>query len=249
MKSVWAAREVVLLLAFTATLCLHTLALATLSARHVVPLVARHRAAPEPVVEFKPVHGHPKKSKVVRESAVNPPVVQEPTMQHKATPDQGAAHKFVPEPQPKYNVVPELEPMHKLDPESSLRHKVVPESSTSNKVALEPEEKFTVISDPEVENIFANKLLTKDKLERKPAVERRVPGALRPEGEEALPLLRPGHWRPGNEAEVAATTTTTTTVDSFTAFCQEACKAGVGGPECNCPGHPVGRRHAPPFTL
>lgn len=39
--------------------------------------------------------------------------------------------------------------------------------------------------------------------------------------------------------------TTTTTMDPFEAFCQEACKEGVGGPECNCPGHPIGRRRAP----
>ncbi|XP_071533771.1 uncharacterized protein [Panulirus ornatus] len=40
--------------------------------------------------------------------------------------------------------------------------------------------------------------------------------------------------------------TPTTTLDSLTAFCQEACKQGVGGPECDCPEHPsIGRRHAP----
>lgn len=37
-----------------------------------------------------------------------------------------------------------------------------------------------------------------------------------------------------------ATTTTTTTMDPLDEFCQEACKAGVGGPECGCPDHPIG---------
>ncbi|KAK8400797.1 hypothetical protein O3P69_002530 [Scylla paramamosain] len=37
------------------------------------------------------------------------------------------------------------------------------------------------------------------------------------------------------------TTTTTTTMDPLDEFCHEACKAGVGGPECGCPDHPIGR--------
>lgn len=36
------------------------------------------------------------------------------------------------------------------------------------------------------------------------------------------------------------TTTTTTTLDPLTEFCKEACSAGVGGPECDCPDHPIG---------
>ena len=64
-----------------------------------------------------------------------------------------------------------------------------------------------------------------------------------------VPGKRPALVRPGAEGEnnAGTTTTTTTTLDPLTAFCHEACKAGVGGPECNCPGHPVGRRHAPPL--
>ena len=37
-----------------------------------------------------------------------------------------------------------------------------------------------------------------------------------------------------------ATATTTTTMDPMDEFCSEACKAGVGGPECGCPQHPIG---------
>ncbi len=234
MKSVWAAKEVVLLLASTATLCLPARALATLSARHVVPLVARHRAAPEPVVEFQPAHGHPTKSEVIRESAVNPPLAQESAMQHKATPDRGAPHKIVSERQPKPKFVPKLELTHKLIPESFPRHRVVHEPTTSNKIGLESEKKLTVVSAPE-EEVRVPKLLSKGKRAQESSADRRIPGELRPKRVEARPRRRPGHGhgRPGNQAE--ATTTTTTTMDDFAAFCHEACKAGVGGPECNCP--------------
>lgn len=33
---------------------------------------------------------------------------------------------------------------------------------------------------------------------------------------------------------------TTTTMDPMEAFCQEACVEGYGGPECDCPEHPIG---------
>ena len=43
----------------------------------------------------------------------------------------------------------------------------------------------------------------------------------------------------------AATTAKSTTLDAIVEFCQEACQIGVGGPECNCPNHPVGWGHSP----
>ncbi|KAG7173711.1 hypothetical protein Hamer_G018000 [Homarus americanus] len=33
---------------------------------------------------------------------------------------------------------------------------------------------------------------------------------------------------------------TTTTLDPFDEYCKEACEEGVGGPECDCPDHPIG---------
>ncbi|XP_063868546.1 uncharacterized protein LOC135104828 [Scylla paramamosain] len=34
--------------------------------------------------------------------------------------------------------------------------------------------------------------------------------------------------------------TSTTTMDPLDEYCKEACEAGVGGPECDCPDHPIG---------
>lgn len=34
--------------------------------------------------------------------------------------------------------------------------------------------------------------------------------------------------------------TSTTTLDPLAEYCKEACEAGVGGPECDCPDHPIG---------
>lgn len=233
MNGVWAAGGVVLLMALATTLSLPAPVLATLSARHMVPPLGRHRPAPEPVVDLESAHRIHAKLKVSHESAVNPPVVPEPAVQHSVIPDPDANHKLVPGPKP----------MHKVVPESSSKHKVTPKLPTSNKVALEPEEKHTDVSGPRVEEKFADTLVIGRKVTPEPAVKLRIPGELRPEESENLPQVRPGLVRPGDEAASA-----TTTVDSLTAFCQEACKEGKGGPECNCPGHPVGRRHAPVFT-
>lgn len=38
----------------------------------------------------------------------------------------------------------------------------------------------------------------------------------------------------------SSTTSTTTTVDPMEAYCEIACEEGIAGPECDCPGHPVG---------
>ncbi|MPC71229.1 hypothetical protein E2C01_065501 [Portunus trituberculatus] len=35
-------------------------------------------------------------------------------------------------------------------------------------------------------------------------------------------------------------TISTTTMDPLDEYCKEACEAGVGGPECDCPDHPIG---------
>lgn len=47
---------------------------------------------------------------------------------------------------------------------------------------------------------------------------------------------------PGNVkvAEGGTTTVTTTTMDPLEEYCKEACEVGVGGPECDCPDHPIG---------
>lgn len=43
------------------------------------------------------------------------------------------------------------------------------------------------------------------------------------------------------EGETTTTsTTTTTTLDPWDEYCKEACEAGTGGPECDCPDHPIG---------
>lgn len=34
--------------------------------------------------------------------------------------------------------------------------------------------------------------------------------------------------------------TSTTTIDPMDAYCEVACEEGIAGPECDCPGHPVG---------
>ena len=44
---------------------------------------------------------------------------------------------------------------------------------------------------------------------------------------------------PGNPRD-DANTTSTTTMDPLDEYCKEACEAGVGGPECDCPDHPIG---------
>lgn len=41
-------------------------------------------------------------------------------------------------------------------------------------------------------------------------------------------------------AEGGTTIVTTTTLDPLEEYCKEACEAGVGGPECDCPDHPIG---------
>lgn len=42
------------------------------------------------------------------------------------------------------------------------------------------------------------------------------------------------------EGETTAPNITTTTMDPWDEYCQEACEAGIGGPECDCPDHPIG---------
>ena len=42
------------------------------------------------------------------------------------------------------------------------------------------------------------------------------------------------------ELDPSTTVQPTTTVDAMVEFCKTACSEGAGGPECNCPGHPVG---------
>ena len=44
---------------------------------------------------------------------------------------------------------------------------------------------------------------------------------------------------PGSSRD-ATTATSTTTMDPLEEYCKEACEAGVGGPECDCPDHPIG---------
>lgn len=44
---------------------------------------------------------------------------------------------------------------------------------------------------------------------------------------------------PGNPRD-DGDTTSTTTMDPLAEYCKEACEAGVGGPECDCPDHPIG---------
>lgn len=219
MNSVWASMGVVLVLAVTA-ICLPASAPATVPNSHVVPPVAWHRAAPEPVVEL---NGYEAEIKVVPGSVLNPQVVPKPTTQHKVLPTQGANHEVVPQ--------------HK--------RKDVPKLNTNHKVALKFDKKHMVISEPEVGLKVLNKPATTKKASPEPAAKPDgIPGVMRPD---SLPELRPVQVRPGSEGEGGAEPTTTT-LDPLTAFCHEACRAGVGGPECNCPGHPVGRRHAPLFT-
>ncbi|TOF85785.1 hypothetical protein CGJ15_25600 [Vibrio parahaemolyticus] len=43
-----------------------------------------------------------------------------------------------------------------------------------------------------------------------------------------------------NGEDVATISSTSTTLDPLEEFCREACKEGVGGPECDCPDHPFG---------
>lgn len=50
---------------------------------------------------------------------------------------------------------------------------------------------------------------------------------------------QPAAEGPGT-GDTPTTSTTTTTMNPFDEFCAEACRAGVGGPECRCPNHPIG---------
>lgn len=50
----------------------------------------------------------------------------------------------------------------------------------------------------------------------------------------AVPLV------PGSARDATPIPKTTTTLDPIDEYCKEACEAGVGGPECDCPDHPIG---------
>ena len=43
-----------------------------------------------------------------------------------------------------------------------------------------------------------------------------------------------------DQGAVTTTVVPTTTKDPMEVFCENACKEGMAGPECGCPGHPIG---------
>ncbi|XP_042215676.1 uncharacterized protein LOC121861847 isoform X2 [Homarus americanus] len=139
------------------------------------------------------------------------------------------------------SVCPEAVPEPVVRPEVILKPAVRPE------VILKPAVRPEVILKPAVRPEVILKSVVRPEVILKPAVRPEV--ILKPA---VTPEIVPRSFVKPKQSGVVSKSifdnaATTTTLDPFHEFCREACKEGVGGPECDCPDHPVGPCHAPPF--